>query len=537
MTTQKCSYIWTSLLVSLAGVGLLLKCFQPQWETNDDVAMSMVAHGYGLATTGSPNLVFSNVLWGHLVRSIPQLAGLWGYSIASISVLVVASWVVVSGLRARHWGLAVCVLVFSIIFSRPVLFPQFTINAGLLTVGAIVCWVLYGSLVSRALFVVGCGLALGGCLIRSLEFFLVMIVAMPLLPWRQLFKDRFARAVAFILIASIGFAWYFDQHSYRGGEWTRFNELNLARLPFTDFGAAEILKQQPHLISRHNFSANDIDLVARWFFVDRIIANPDALAAMLRDAGPLAPQSGSLAKGWAGIHALAKPGLLPICLAALALTALYPSRGLWLSWMVCIGVFFAIGVSGRPGVVRIYVPVVSLLLVAPLLRHSMRRAGSLGARRNIAVAILCISSLWNGSIVFSDAEAAGELREEVRRDLEGFPSESTVVWGAAFPFEAAYPVLLRAADTMKYRLYGLGVFTLAPFSTATFEEESGRGMLSRLLSPQGVPVLAGQLHVSLLDTYCKEHFGGQLRELAKNSDSSLHPARFACLIRSSKVPT
>lgn len=40
----------------------LLVIFEPAWETNDDVAIAMVAHGYGFASTGSANLLFSNVL-------------------------------------------------------------------------------------------------------------------------------------------------------------------------------------------------------------------------------------------------------------------------------------------------------------------------------------------------------------------------------------------------------------------------------------------------------------------------------------------
>ena len=43
----------------------LYVAFEPLWETNDDVAMSMAAHGYGLAAYSSPHLIFSNVVWGH----------------------------------------------------------------------------------------------------------------------------------------------------------------------------------------------------------------------------------------------------------------------------------------------------------------------------------------------------------------------------------------------------------------------------------------------------------------------------------------
>lgn len=58
--------------------------FAPVWETNDDVAM--VAHGYGFADQPSPNLLFSNVIWGHLVQSLNGLFGLQGYSVGTLGV-------------------------------------------------------------------------------------------------------------------------------------------------------------------------------------------------------------------------------------------------------------------------------------------------------------------------------------------------------------------------------------------------------------------------------------------------------------------
>ena len=38
----------------------------------------MIAHGYGIATVGSANILFSNVLWGHLVQLIPEINGVLG---------------------------------------------------------------------------------------------------------------------------------------------------------------------------------------------------------------------------------------------------------------------------------------------------------------------------------------------------------------------------------------------------------------------------------------------------------------------------
>ena len=79
--------------------------FQPTWETNDDVAMSMVAHGYGLATIGTPHLIFSNIIWGYIVRAIPEINGVLGYSIATLGVLIIIGTVILISLNRLGVGL------------------------------------------------------------------------------------------------------------------------------------------------------------------------------------------------------------------------------------------------------------------------------------------------------------------------------------------------------------------------------------------------------------------------------------------------
>ncbi|MSP04107.1 MAG: hypothetical protein EXR05_02440 [Acetobacteraceae bacterium] len=67
-----------SLVISAFLVFFICFFFPPKWATNDDVGMSMIAHGYGIATVGSANILFSNVLWGHLVQLIPEINGVLG---------------------------------------------------------------------------------------------------------------------------------------------------------------------------------------------------------------------------------------------------------------------------------------------------------------------------------------------------------------------------------------------------------------------------------------------------------------------------
>jgi hypothetical protein len=79
-TSSKAHLAVCALVLSGSLVLMLCTLLEPIWETNDDVQLSMIAHGYGVVTTGSPKLVFSNVLWGYVIRSIPEINGTLGYS-------------------------------------------------------------------------------------------------------------------------------------------------------------------------------------------------------------------------------------------------------------------------------------------------------------------------------------------------------------------------------------------------------------------------------------------------------------------------
>ena len=502
--------------VSASFVFALCFFFEPRWETNDDVGMSMVAHGYGIAAVGFPNLVFSNVIWGYLVRVIPQIHGVWGYSIATIGVLVIVGTVVLHALRQLSFGWLVSLSALILLLARPVLFPQFTINAGLLTLGAVICWHLYGHQKSRQALFIGCLLAFFGYLVRSHEFLLVLLIASPLLPWNKLAKDRTGQVSVVVLLLAIGVVSFIDYKAYQGDVWRSFNALNPARAPITDFGADAQLKKHPEILTRHGYTANDINLIRSWFFVDENIANPHRLNAMLMDLGPLPAQSNAINNGWIGVKTFVHPVLVPSILASLFLLLLMPNRKLFVTWVICIAAFFLLGVLGRPGILRVYIPVISLLLIAPLLvtgtGYGVRGTGIL--RWRLVQGAIVVAALFNASAVFPESRTAQLASERIREELRDFPDEPVVVWGGTFPFEALYPVLRQSDSTLAYRLYPLGVFTNAPFSVAYAEQAVGRGMVDRLTSQSGIPIVANEQQFDLLTIYCKERLGGVLQELA-----------------------
>jgi len=127
---------------------------------------------------------------------------------------------------------------------------------------------------------------------------------------------------------------------------------------------------------------------------------------------------------------------------------------------------------------------------------------------------LLLAAIINSVFVFSESRGAQLAANQIQRDLKGFPTESVVVWGGAFPFVAAFPVFGQSASVLSFRLYPLGVFTHAPFSVSYDEEGAGRGFIDRLSSESGVPIVATAQSFTLLKIYCEERLGGDLAELA-----------------------
>jgi hypothetical protein len=514
------------LLVATFIVSLCL-AFDPRWATNDDVAMSMIAHGYGLAAYGSSLLINSNVLWGYLVRAIPSINGVLGYSLATLAVLLVTGWAMLYFLLRLGAGYLLGSLAVALLIAQPILILQFTVNAGLLTVAAIIGWQVYARLGGAGSLVTACLLAFFGYMVRSQEFLLVLGVALPLLPWRAL-RERRQMQIAFLLLGlAMASASAFDRWSYSGPEWQHYQELSPARSPLSDFlnfGAGKHLKQRPEIMARYGYSPNDVDLIANYFSVDPQITDPKPLNAMLAELGPLPMQAGSVQSGLKAITALFGPVLLPLLLSALILLVLMPRWSVALAWMLCLAALFAIGIMGRPGIVRVYVPIVSLLLVAPVIVGKY----SEGARQWLAELILFVACIGHAYLLLPSALVYKQLSQQVQSDIRGLPAGPIVSWADSFPFEFALPVLANDLGSRNIKFYGLDSFTLAPFSVAHTEQTAGRGMLELLRTAAGIPIVASPKRIEMLRIYCREHLNGRLRGFTTYQTRSLTVQQVQC---------
>jgi hypothetical protein len=469
--------------------------------------MSMIAHGYGLIQYGSPNLIFSNVVWGYFVRSLPTIHGILGYSLATLGIIALVGATLFYVLRVIGYSYVVSLPVLLFVLGRPVLFPQFTVNAGLLMIGAVACWYLYGLKGNWKPLFAGCALAWFSYLVRSQEALLVFVVALPFFPWRNLLLDRAPKIALLVLASSIALSAVIDHQSYQSTEWKAFSEINIARAPYTDFAAGALIRQRPDIYERYGYSANDITLLTDWsIYVDPKLADPKKLKAMLAELGPLPNQASSLRNAWDGVETFWHPNLLPIALAALMLFALRPSLRLALSWTLCIVAAFAMGLVGRPGALRVYVPLLFFLLIASLLYRQNSKWNS-----RLITGVILIASAFGTYNVIVQSRIFLEKESQIRTELIDFPDSPIVVWGGDFPFEATYPVLAVPVTAMNYHFYGLGVFAPAPFSVVSREQKEGRSMINLFLAEKGVPIIASERETHVLQIYCKERFHGDLK--------------------------
>ena len=513
---------------------MLIICwfFIPKWETNDDIAMSMVAHGYGIAARGAPTLIFSNVLWGYLVRALPEIHGVLGYSTATLAVLFSTACAAIYFLQRLGVPKFVSIIAVCIILFRATVFPQFTINAGLLTIASILGFWSYarsGSLVELALATL---FAFLGYLVRSQEWVLVLVIATPLLPWKQLSKNYEFKIAMVVLILSIVTAFLCDHHIYSNDAWQRFYDINAARAPYTDFGAAEQLKNHPQILQQFGYSNNDIDLIRNFFFVDPKITDPKALRAMLATLGPISFLNDNIELGFESIKSLFIMEAKPMSFLALLLFLLRPKLSLLISFCIFLGTLFFFGLVGRGGVFRVYIPLVALCYLAGLVHlyaPTTKPSPYLDWRQILGACLSLAVFFFNYAAMKPAIKATKVTIHAAQKRMINFPSEVVVSWGSDIPLEFIFPVLSHDRQKRDLKLYSFGVFTHAPFSIAYHEQQNTRGFLDRLRSSKGILMVVAPDNIERLKTYCSEHYQAQLQDRPLQSSQLDNLRYIACI--------
>lgn len=490
----------------------------PYWMTNDDVGMSMRAHGYGAFEVGSANLIFSNVLWGHFVRSLPEIGGILGYSLATY--LVLAATAGMSCFYLMRFGLQPLLAagVVFVAFFLPFIAPQFTINSGLAALTAMLALASYVRDRRFTDLLVFMGFSFIAFIIRWNEFLLICLVAAPLLASVALLKDKQFWLAALVLGGALLLAQVANQQAYKAPEWQRFNDLQSIRVQLTDYGLAEKLRGTPEAKAA-GLSDNDLDLVSEWFFADADLMSA-VQSVELKLSGAEATQAwqldqDGLSKGRKSLTGPLRQGpAVWLTLLMFCMLALFPSRRMATAVAISAGVLFYFGYIGRVVPLRVYYPVLVLLLYFALVIGLDMTAGKL-RHSIVALAVITLGSYGVYNILSMQSEA-DRLGRVLKADFAGLSGGPLVTWVHRFQYQFVYSPLEREAHKKDVDFYAFGSTIYAPTSKAyKYESEPGGGFIDRFLSPAGIDFVGiydneVKGRNASMEIYCAERHGGTL---------------------------
>lgn len=470
------------ILIFLIPIVILLfivLIFSPYWNTNDDVGMSMRAHGYGVSSTASVYLQNSNIMWGYFIKILPTYLGnLPGYSMATLIVLYLFSisiFVSLSSIKEffdknTKIYFVIIILLLLLIILRPTVFPQFTINAGLLAISAILYlktylrknknYLLFGFFISTIF----------GFFIRENQFLITFFVGMAFIPIKiHKVNKNFKICITLILLVLFS-GKIFHKISYSKPEWKNFQDLQKARVYWMDYGGLRQLS--PDIIKKHGYSKNDISLISNWFFVDHELHNPDRLNNMRKDMPVRIKQKNFNLDIKRSIKFLSNEKLIPLTISAILLFFLFPTYKLFFAWTLTLSFFIFLAYLGRFGILRVYLPILSLLVILTFYEAFLKK--TFLKYKFLVLFILLSANFYNFQNIKSEHLLINQLSEKFHSKDHSLLNSMDyfVSWGSSFPYVAAYPFFLNKSFNPK--IYGLGTSTLNPLSLASSKEKKMR---------------------------------------------------------------
>lgn len=278
-----------SLIITIvATIALLLGFFlnfTPYFETNDDVAMMLVANGYLNGGIPSEHLIFANIVIGLALSKLYTFFPNFNwytyylYGIHTIGIFIFIYSLI--GIAKRNILIFVSLLLSFAYFELGLLMNlQYTSTSILLGLSCLVFFVLNVNKKSaRLLFIVGCIFGLVYT-IRVSSFYLLLILYIPVFLYMCKNRNMRKKTIVFILGSflvflssySINKLYYINDNA-----WQEYFEYNKIRGDLLD---SPRLKEDKHLeevLDKISWTHQDLRMFKSWFFQEREIFAKDKL--------------------------------------------------------------------------------------------------------------------------------------------------------------------------------------------------------------------------------------------------------------------
>lgn len=527
-------------LITAATLLVLLLRGEKFWLTNDDIRMAMTVGGYGIAAAPSPGLVIDNtVVWGWLLMHVPDVMGIRGYTLATYALLLFSLIAVFIAARRLRTPPFLTAAVLLCMYAGVILHPAFTLLSGYLAAAgfALVLASDSGNL-RRSMAAAGLLLFLSG-VIRPDEMALVFVVACPFLvyAWRAHAETRWRfhwLGLAIGCAVLLAGAFLYTQHYASSGEWTQFGDIDGPRGEFTDYNLAAYFKAHPEKLAEGPISQNDIKLMSSFFYIDPAVFNSRDVQPLI-DSVTLAERydlnSDRTREFWSVFRDPELQLMLGLFVVLAALSWRRPAAEA-VSLVLLIALMVGIGLWGRPGVLRIYVPAAAAMMTLALLKLGDRRSALVIALGVVALA----AGLWLCRDLKLQARFESIYGDKARSMVcAALPKDQLVViWtgGGAFEWKDIYRPSTPDDDACDPPLYSIGSYQLAPPSLARlYAFTGGKNFIEALLAGHEFYIATSEPRLRLLDRFLQEHYHASLRwtEVTENSHIELYTIQAASI--------
>jgi hypothetical protein len=495
---------------------LALAAAQSYFETNDDVAMCLLARGAVYAAAPDEHLLFTNVGIGlplkWLYTAAPRLP--W-YGLYQVSAVFLAVAGLALGLSRRGVP-PLLVAVFLVVAGVPCLAEvQFTKTAFLSALAGLLLLLPRdeaGPSKGDAAF--GVALFLLGSLVRFESAALAVIVVPCEVPALRALRNQRMRllplAVAFVLAAA---GWAGDRAYYNADPaWRDFRAWNAARVQFTDYRTVNWTTATAPAISAVGWDELDIALLENSYL------DPDRhtlakLQTVLNTAGRSRPWDPVGVTGHIAEQLITTPATLRLVLlgASVALT------GGWRRGLLVFGFYVrAFVVLVAIGTFWWWVPRVTFCAIAGATAVGLSAPAANCPRWTRVLIILFGAGLaiWAiGDAVNAASQFEFRWSDSVQflKRLKPSRDRLIIAWGQGLPTQNLVRPFDSAPELVNLRCLSLSALTTTPFSRQRLDEYGGD--LPHAVERRDVELVltAGSTDVMLFAEYFRRRFGRPVR--------------------------
>ena len=320
MTLAKCREQWHKngrlrlLAAFLVNAGLLLVllcCFTPRFETNDDVLMSKFVDGQ--MGEKSAYIPFINIVLGYFLKLLYTIGGegLNWYSISMYSLMLAAftamTWVLLMRFRPLGaWSMAAVILLT--VGLNSYLYPCFSKTCAVAAAGGL-CLMLYAmgdglEKPKRLPLMLGLAMAVLGYLWRVEEFFGVAVLLAPvglvvLLELLQKTRDekpgqrlgrvwRYVRPFLLLLLLVL-LLFGLDRFLWTRGDFAYFTEYSDTRSILVDYSTLPDYEQMQPVYDSLDMNENAVYFLKNWSFYDTEKFSLEKIKAVLAARDSVVP--------------------------------------------------------------------------------------------------------------------------------------------------------------------------------------------------------------------------------------------------------